>query len=61
MYKRQVLVVAGLGWALYERLDSNITTDTETAEELRRWEKERPSALVSGAQNILVTVSYTHL
>ncbi|GHC67608.1 LCP family protein [Streptomyces cinnamoneus] len=54
-----VLLLAGIGWALYERLDNNITTDTETAEELRRWEKERPSALVSGAQNILIIGSDT--
>ncbi|MEU7134820.1 LCP family protein [Streptomyces sp. NPDC046261] len=54
-----LLTVAGIGWVLYERLDSNITTDTETAEELRRWEKERPSALVSGAQNILIIGSDT--
>ncbi|MEX2985877.1 LCP family protein [Streptomyces sp. C36] len=54
-----VLVVAGVGWVLYERLNDNITTDTETEEELRRWEKERPSALVAGAQNILVIGSDT--
>ncbi|MFI9203293.1 LCP family protein [Streptomyces sp. NPDC053048] len=54
-----VLVVAGIGWVLYERLNSNITTDTETAEELRRWEKQRPSALVAGAQNILIIGSDT--
>ncbi|MEU4213568.1 LCP family protein [Streptomyces sp. NPDC026206] len=54
-----LLVAGGIGWVLYERLDNNITTDTETAEELRRWEKERPSALVSGAQNILVIGSDT--
>nr|WP_229891813.1 LCP family protein [Streptomyces mashuensis] len=54
-----VLLVTGIGWALYEQLNSNITTDTETAEELRRWEKERPSALVKGAQNILVIGSDT--
>ncbi|MEU8583322.1 LCP family protein [Streptomyces abikoensis] len=54
-----VLVVAGLGWVLYEQLNSNITTDDETAEELRRWEKQRPSALVRGAQNILIIGSDT--
>lgn len=54
-----VLVVAGLGWVLYEQLNNNITTDDETAEELRRWEKQRPSALVRGAQNILIIGSDT--
>lgn len=54
-----VLLVAGVGWVLYERLNSNITTDTETADELARWEKERPSALVAGAQNILIIGSDT--
>lgn len=54
-----LLTLAGIGWVLYERLDSNITTDTDTADELRRWEKERPSALVSGARNILIIGSDT--
>ncbi|MBH1935486.1 LCP family protein [Streptomyces sp. AV19] len=46
-------------WVLYERLDGNITTDTRTAEELARYERERPSALVAGAQNILIIGSDT--
>ncbi|WP_189382842.1 LCP family protein [Streptosporangium nondiastaticum] len=54
-----VLGVVALGWFLYERLNSNITTDTATADELRRWEKERPVALVKGAQNILIIGSDT--
>ncbi|GGR25541.1 LCP family protein [Streptomyces netropsis] len=54
-----VLTAAGIGWALYQRLDSNITTDTDTANELARWEKERPVALVHGAQNILIIGSDT--
>ncbi|MEV4438328.1 LCP family protein [Streptomyces sp. NPDC049577] len=54
-----MLAVGGLGWALYEQLNSNITTDDATAEELRRWEHERPTAKVSGAQNILIIGSDT--
>ncbi|WP_372408043.1 LCP family protein [Streptomyces luteireticuli] len=53
-------VAAGVTtWVLYERLDGNITTDTRTAEELARYERERPSALVAGAQNILIIGSDT--
>ncbi|MGW1075845.1 LCP family protein [Streptomyces sp. NPDC002537] len=48
------LAAVAVGWVLYERLNSNITTDTDTADELRRYEKERPTALVAGAQNILI-------
>ncbi|MBT2386836.1 LCP family protein [Streptomyces sp. ISL-11] len=54
-----VVGVVAVGWVLYERLDSNITTDTETADELARYEKERPTALVAGAQNILIIGSDT--
>ncbi|MET9641992.1 LCP family protein [Streptomyces syringium] len=54
-----MLTAAGVGWTLYQRLDSNITTDTDTADELARWEKERPVALVQGAQNILIIGSDT--
>ncbi|ARZ69794.1 hypothetical protein SMD11_4183 [Streptomyces albireticuli] len=54
-----VLAVVAVGWLLYQRLDSNITTDTATANELARYEKERPSELVSGAQNILIIGSDT--
>ncbi|MBB5939092.1 LCP family protein [Streptomyces zagrosensis] len=49
-----VLLVAGAGWVVYERLDGNITTDTDTAELLRKYEAERPTALVQGARNILL-------
>ncbi|MFC5722189.1 LCP family protein [Streptomyces gamaensis] len=54
-----VLAVAGLGWLLYEQLNNNIRTDDAAAEELRRYEKERPSASVTGAQNILIIGSDT--
>jgi LCP family protein required for cell wall assembly len=45
---------AGVGWAVYAKLDSNITPDNAAAAELARYEKERPTALVKGAQNILL-------
>ncbi|MGW2672061.1 LCP family protein [Streptomyces sp. NPDC001272] len=51
-----LLVVAGAaaGWWLYAKLDGNITEDTSAAAELRRYERERPAHLASGAQNILL-------
>ncbi|MFC9929628.1 LCP family protein [Streptomyces sp. NPDC127190] len=56
-----VLVVAagGTGWALYAKLDRNITADDAAAAELARYDKERPTALVRGAQNILLIGSDT--
>lgn len=45
---------AGVGWGVYAKLDSNITPDDAAAAELARYEKERPTALVKGAQNILL-------
>ncbi|NSL42923.1 LCP family protein [Streptomyces sp. 8P21H-1] len=45
---------AGAGWAVYEKLDANITSDDGTAAELARYERERPTALVRDAQNILL-------
>ncbi|MFE9096717.1 LCP family protein [Streptomyces sp. NPDC007264] len=48
------LGAAGAGWAAYEKLDSNITADNDAASELARYEKERPTALVRGAQNVLL-------
>ncbi|MFJ3899125.1 MULTISPECIES: LCP family protein [unclassified Streptomyces] len=45
---------AGAGWAIYAKLDANITPDNAAAAELARYEKERPTALVKGAQNILL-------
>ncbi|MGW2210972.1 LCP family protein [Streptomyces sp. NPDC001781] len=49
-----LLVAGGTGWALYARLDDNITPDEAAARELARYDEERPTALVSGAQNILL-------
>ncbi|OKJ99821.1 hypothetical protein AMK26_27980 [Streptomyces sp. CB03234] len=54
-----VLVAAGAGWWLYKKLDANITTDSSAAAELERYERERPSALVRGARNILLIGSDT--
>ncbi|MFC8739280.1 LCP family protein [Streptomyces sp. NPDC057176] len=45
---------AGAGWAVYAKLSGNITADEAAAAELARYEKERPTALVDGAQNILL-------
>ncbi|MFM9444428.1 LCP family protein [Streptomyces acidiscabies] len=50
-----VAAVAGItGSVLYARLDGNITPDEAAARELSRYEGERPSSLVKGAQNILL-------
>ncbi|MFF9393637.1 LCP family protein [Streptomyces griseoluteus] len=49
-----LLAAGGSGWALYARLSDNITPDEAAARELARYDKERPTALVSGAQNILL-------
>ncbi|MFD9464201.1 LCP family protein [Streptomyces sp. NPDC060027] len=49
-----VLGAAGVGWAAYEKLNGNITADNDAAAELARYEKERPTALVRDAQNILL-------
>ncbi|MGW4912129.1 LCP family protein [Streptomyces sp. NPDC004270] len=47
------------GWVLYDRLSDNITPDEAAAAELARYERERPTALVRGAQNILLIGSDT--
>ncbi|RSN42350.1 LytR family transcriptional regulator [Streptomyces sp. WAC 04229] len=44
----------GVGWAVYAKLNGNITSDEAAAAELARYEKERPTALVRGAQNVLL-------
>lgn len=49
-----VLVAGGAGWIAYEKLNGNITEDTDAAAELARYEKERPTVLVDGAQNLLL-------
>ncbi|MEV6118792.1 LCP family protein [Streptomyces sp. NPDC052109] len=54
-----VVAAAGTGWALYAKLSSNITADDAAARELARYERERPTELVRGAQNILLIGSDT--
>ncbi|MEU6590618.1 LCP family protein [Streptomyces sp. NPDC046881] len=56
-----VLVTAatGAGWAVYAKLSANITADDAAAAELARYERERPTALVRDAQNILLIGSDT--
>ncbi|MDJ1644458.1 LCP family protein [Streptomyces pakalii] len=49
-----VLVAAGVGWWMYNKLDGNITTDTSAAAELKAYEEERPTPVVMDAQNILL-------
>ncbi|CQR63698.1 LCP family protein [Streptomyces leeuwenhoekii] len=49
-----VVAAAGAGWAVYAKLEGNITPDEAAAAELARYEKERPTPLVHGARNILL-------
>ncbi|WP_406837547.1 LCP family protein [Streptomyces sp. AHU1] len=49
-----VLGAVAVGWVAYEKLNGNITADNDAAAELARYERERPTALVRGAQNILL-------
>ncbi|MEU6576162.1 LCP family protein [Streptomyces sp. NPDC046805] len=49
-----LVAAAGGGWAAYEKLNGNITADEAAAAELAQYERERPTALVRGAQNILL-------
>lgn len=46
--------VSVAGSIVYAKLSANITPDEAAAAELARYEKERPTALVKGAQNILL-------
>ncbi|QNP63612.1 LCP family protein [Streptomyces genisteinicus] len=54
-----VLAAAGAGWWFYRKLDANITTDTSAAAELETYERERPTPVVTGAENILLLGSDT--
>jgi LCP family protein required for cell wall assembly len=50
-----IVLGAGVaGWAVYVKLDGNITPDEAAAAELARYAKERPTSLVKGAQNVLL-------
>ncbi|MFC0052960.1 LCP family protein [Streptomyces actinomycinicus] len=54
-----LVVASGAGWAVYAKLSANITADEAAAAELARYERERPTALVRDAQNILLIGSDT--
>lgn len=54
-----VLASAGVGWWFYQKLDSNITTDTTATAELRTYERERPKPIAVDAKNILLIGSDT--
>ena len=45
---------AAAGWAVYMKLEGNITPDEAAAAELARFEKDRPTALVKDALNVLL-------
>ncbi|MFJ6633737.1 LCP family protein [Streptomyces sp. NPDC091376] len=49
-----VLALSGVGWWLYRKLEGNIGTDLTAAEELERYDKERPLPSPNGAENILL-------
>ncbi|MFJ5561300.1 LCP family protein [Streptomyces sp. NPDC093250] len=49
-----LVAAAGAAWAVYMRLEGNITPDEAAAAELARFEKDRPTALVEDARNILL-------
>ncbi|MFF5160648.1 LCP family protein [Streptomyces sp. NPDC000348] len=49
-----LLAAAGAGWAVYVKLEGNITPDEAAAAELARFEEERPTSLVKDARNILL-------
>ncbi|WP_326753075.1 LCP family protein [Streptomyces hirsutus] len=49
-----LVAATGTGWAVYVKLDRNITADEAAAAELARFERERPTALAEDARNILL-------
>ncbi|MEW1660261.1 LCP family protein [Streptomyces sp. NPDC093707] len=49
-----VLASAGLGWAVWTRLNGNIHADSATERELEKYESERPPAGPKNALNILL-------
>ncbi|MGQ4405263.1 LCP family protein [Streptomyces hayashii] len=49
-----VLGAGAAGWAVYLKLDGNITPDDAAAAELARYAKERPTSLVKDATNVLL-------
>jgi LCP family protein required for cell wall assembly len=49
-----LLATAGAGWAMLHRLEGNLVTDVTTAEELTRYEEERPPPAPGAARNVLL-------
>ncbi|MEV0604478.1 LCP family protein [Streptomyces sp. NPDC050315] len=49
-----VLGTAAVGWLAYDKLNGNITADSDTAAQLREYEAERPPASATNVQNILL-------
>ncbi|WP_196943348.1 LCP family glycopolymer transferase [Streptomyces sclerotialus] len=49
-----VLGAGALGWLAYDKLNGNITADSDTAAKLREYEAERPPASAENVQNILL-------
>lgn len=49
-----LVLAAGAGWAVYRKLEGNITPDEAAMAELARFERERPASLVKDARNILL-------
>ncbi|MGX9921266.1 LCP family protein [Streptomyces sp. NPDC002248] len=49
-----LLALTAVVWGFYRKLDRNITEDTSAAAELRKYDRERPSSVAKGAQNILL-------
>ncbi|MFG2265052.1 LCP family protein [Streptomyces sp. NPDC048720] len=54
-----LMASSGIGWVVYAKLNGNITADEAAAAELAEYERERPTSLVRGAQNILLIGSDT--
>ncbi|WP_431036122.1 LCP family protein [Streptomyces sp. P6-2-1] len=49
-----LLALTAVVWGFYRKLDRNIKEDTSAAAELRKYDRDRPSAVAKGAQNILL-------
>ncbi|MFF4954365.1 LCP family protein [Streptomyces chattanoogensis] len=54
-----VLFTAGAGWGLYSKLSGNIHFDSDTQNELEKYESERPDPGPPNAENILLIGSDT--
>ncbi|MFI9050040.1 LCP family protein [Streptomyces sp. NPDC053427] len=52
-----VLVATGTGWGLYTKLNGNIRFDSDTQNELEKYESERPDPGPPNAENILLVGS----